>query len=523
MTSVQPSAQQSQLPTRQTPMEYQTQHRFAPDTSFDGGGLDCGSGLLLLIRRHIDPLPRGGLLELRSTESTVESDLPAWCRMTGNELVSVVRDSDRRSYLICKGTLEERQPTVSPPPVATAATVVHEFDLPSAAPLPSPAIAPPIPPLAVMGVGSWPRPRWLLTAIHDHISGRLDEKSFQATADDAVRLCVAAQLRAGVQVVTDGEQRRDSYASFVGGILENCQLVPITDLLSYVDDPEEFARELQALDVPAAEVRHPAVLGPIRRSRPLTLQEFLFLRRLTDQPVKVALPGPYLLTRTMWLECISDRVYASREELATDIVRVLREELFSLLAAGVSLVQFDEPVLSEVVFGSAPGRRSFMCGALSDKKPVEEELDFASRLLNSVIAGAPRERTALHVCRGNWSRDENLALRGDYGPLLGTLRSVPVGTYFLELCTPRAGEWELLRELPEDARIGTGVVNPKTDRVETVEEIMASARHAIHLFGRDRVLLNPDCGFATFADNPVNSADIAEAKLFNICQAATRL
>ena len=78
----------------------------------------------------------------------------------------------------------------------------------------------------------------MLSAIHEHVAGRMPEDEFQATADDAVRLSVAAQERAGVDVVTDGEQRRDSYSSFMGGILDNCQLIPITDLLPYVDDPE---------------------------------------------------------------------------------------------------------------------------------------------------------------------------------------------------------------------------------------------------------------------------------------------
>src|SRR5258707_6525370 len=83
--------------------------------------------------------------------------------------------------------------------------------------------------------------------------------------DDAVRLVVESQLRAGVDVVTDGEQRRDSYSSFVAGILDNCQLIPLTDLLPLVDDPEEFERELRALDVPAGEVRHPAAFRPLCR------------------------------------------------------------------------------------------------------------------------------------------------------------------------------------------------------------------------------------------------------------------
>jgi 5-methyltetrahydropteroyltriglutamate--homocysteine methyltransferase len=202
---------------------------------------------------------------------------------------------------------------------------------------------------------------------------------------------------------------------------------------------------------------------------------------------------------------------------------VLREELHFLLAAGVALVQFDEPVLTEVVFTGARTQRSFMCGALSEKKSPAEELAFAADLLNQVVRGLPAPRLALHICRGNWTRDERAALSGDYRPLLELLQQVQVGTFFLELCTPRAGEMEILRALPEDRRLGVGVVNQKLDRVETIGEILHKAQHAIQLFGRERVLLTPDCGFATFADNPVNSAAVAEEKLRQIVRARDQL
>ena len=89
-------------------------HPFAADVSFDGGDLDCGNGLLLLIRQHMDPMARGQLLEFRSTEISVDEDFPAWCRMTGNELVSFVRRGTQRSFLVCKGTLVERVASAAP-------------------------------------------------------------------------------------------------------------------------------------------------------------------------------------------------------------------------------------------------------------------------------------------------------------------------------------------------------------------------------------------------------------------------
>ena len=531
-------------------MAPQDRHDIAPDVSFDGGNLDCGNGLLLLIRKHIDPLPRGGLLEIRSTEISVDEDLPAWCRMTKNELVSWTKQGKQRSFLVCKGELAERQAAAEPvsgtataalaaraagpaaglaagraasPTAGLTAGLTAGSDM-SVEPRPArvPVTAKPLPRLAVTGIGSWPRPRWLVQALHDHVQGRLDEAAFHEAADDAVRLVVGAQQRAGVTLLSDGEQRRDSYSSFVATRLDNCQLVPLIDLLPLVEDPVEFEAELRALDVPASEVRHPGVFGRIRRSRPLAAHEADFLRTQTDQAIKVALPGPYLLTRTMWMDCIADNVYASREEIAADIVRVLREEAQELLDAGVTLVQFDEPVLSEVVFSGPKNRRSFMCGALSESEGPERELAFAEELVNAVVGDLPRERIALHVCRGNWTPDESVALAGSYQPLVATLKRMKVGAYLLEACTPRAGDMALLRALPDDARIGVGVVNQKTPGVEAVDEIAGRIERAIDLFGIDRLLLHPDCGFATFADNPICSAQIAEAKLGAIAKAAAR-
>jgi 5-methyltetrahydropteroyltriglutamate--homocysteine methyltransferase len=513
-------------------------HRaLTPDVRFDGGNLDCGNGLLLLIRKHIDPLAPGQLLEVLSSELSVREDLPAWCRLTGNELVSLVTHDRQSTFLISKGPHRRAGPPTEARPQEAAAAVrasssprgsmplsqaVRTPTIPASLPLP--VAVPAISPLSVMGIGSWPRPRWLLRALHEWLEGRLPEREFQESADDAVRLAVDAQLRAGVDVLTDGEQRRDDYAGFVGGLLDNCQLIPITDLLPYVDHPESFAAQLAQLDVPAQKLRHPAVYGPLGRSRPLAVGELEFVRRLSSLPVKVALPGPYLLTRTMWMECISDRAYASREALADDIVRVLREELHFLLAAGAAIVQFDEPVLTEVVYGRpTSGNRSFMCGALGSRGPAAEELHFAGQLLDRVIAGLPRERLALHICRGNWTPDESAALSGDYRPLMPLLANVGVGTLFLELCTPRAGEMSALAGLPDELRVGVGVINQKSPRAETVDEIIAKATEAIQLFGPDRVLLNPDCGFATFADNPLASPAVAEAKLTALVQATQRL
>lgn len=164
-----------------------------------------------------------------------------------------------------------------------------------------------------------------------------------------------------------------------------------------------------------------------------------------------------------------------------------------------------------------------MCGALGERGAQDEELAFAQDLLHQVTAGFPTERLALHVCRGNWTTDESSALSGGYEPLVPLFRSLNVGTLVLELCTPRAGELEALTGIREDQRVGVGVINQKDSAADTVEDVVARGKQAIELFGVDRVLLNTDCGFATFADNPIQSARAAERDLSLIAQARDQL
>src|SRR5215210_1287508 len=130
-------------------MDWSPRHPYPPAVSFDGGDLDCGNGLLLLIRRHIDPLEPGQLLEIKSTDTSVEEDLPAWCRLTRNELVSRTRAGKVRSYLVRKGSSAARRLS-GPEPEAPARPAAQ----PSLA-LRAPAVEP-LPPFAVMGIGSWP-------------------------------------------------------------------------------------------------------------------------------------------------------------------------------------------------------------------------------------------------------------------------------------------------------------------------------------------------------------------------------
>ena len=496
-------------------------HSHTPHSRFDGGDLDCGNGLLLLIRQHLGPLDPGGLLELLSTERSVEEDLPSWSRLTGNTLVSCKRLEIGTSYLVSKGPFDPAK--VSTGPLKTASIDLGLVKPGPRLGVPGPISATkPLPPLAVMGIGSWPRPAWLLHLQACKLDGRPGGEYFDEAVMDATRLSVGCQEAAGVDLITDGEQGRENYAAFVGSRLGSCRLVPVTDLVPLVEDPVQFKKELDALDVPPG-TRHPVALAPLVRDRVLAVEELRRAKACGKTPVKIALPGPYLLSRTLFLDCLAEKHHPTREALAEEVVQVLRDEILHLLAEGAALVQLDEPVLSEVVFGQARGGRSFMCGALAERKDPETELALALYLWKKVTEGLPKARLGLHVCRGNWSKDETVALAGDYRPLLPILSQAPVGTLFLELATPRAGEMEVLRDLPTSLRLGLGLVNPKLDSLEREEMVTKRVEQAMAWFGPERLLLTPDCGFATFSTSPLASQKMAQAKLALLAKIARKI
>jgi 5-methyltetrahydropteroyltriglutamate--homocysteine methyltransferase len=380
-----------------------------------------------------------------------------------------------------------------------------------------------LPLFPVTVVGSLPRSKPMQQALRKRQAGRISEAEFQATADVAVRECLNMQIAAGVDIVSDGEQRRDNFYSFIAEKVEGVRLMSLADMLEYVEDKAAFERLLNALDVPAFAIKNPVVVGKLQRAKPLALDDFRFLKNLTDRAIKVALPGPYLLTRSMWVKSLSADLYPTKEALGEDVTRILREELIALRDAGCDIVQFDEPVLTEVAFAGPHATHTFMCAALSEKSSPEAELSFAVELLNRVVEGVEGVKTALHVCRGNWSRNESVLLQGAYDPLIPYFSRMQVRQFVLEYATERAGSVEALAALPEDREIGLGVCNPRTSEIETVEFITAKARSLLKFRPAQTLYLNPDCGFGTFADRPVNTLETAALKLRALHDAAQAL
>jgi 5-methyltetrahydropteroyltriglutamate--homocysteine methyltransferase len=375
-----------------------------------------------------------------------------------------------------------------------------------------------LPLFPVTTVGSWPRPPRVAEAMRAYRHRRIDRAERDRIADEAVLGLLRLQEALGCDIVTDGELRRDNFYSFVADKVSGVRLMTLAEMLDVVEDKAGFEQLLQTLDVPAYSISSPVCTGRITRREPLTVDDLAFARRHTDLPIKVTLPGPYLLTRAMFVPELTRAYYADKEALAQDVVALLRTELEELRSAGAEFVQFDEPVLTEVAF--APGRtRTFMCAALAARKDPAEELEFAMSLINKVVAGVDDVRLGVHVCRGNWSRNEETLLRGSYRPLVPYLERMQVSQLVLEYATPRAGE---LVAVP-GKELGLGVVNPRTAEVETPDAIVARVREALLHIPAERIFLNPDCGFGTFASRPMNAPEIARAKLESMSRAAARL
>ena len=379
-----------------------------------------------------------------------------------------------------------------------------------------------IPLFPVTVVGSWPRPPELIQALRRRQADEISEDEFNVVADRAVLEALKYQEEAGTDIISDGEQRRDNFYSYVVGKIAGMQLMKVSELLDYANDRARLEEVLRALDVPAFAIKSPIVTEKISAKEGLSLDELAFLKNHTDRAIKIPLPGPYMLTRSSWFEGLSDKIYPTPEDLARDVVTILREETLALKAQGVDFIQYDEPILTQVVLGEETSE-TFMCASLPQRRDPTTELEFALRLMNEVTDGITGVKLGVHVCRGNWSRREDVLLTGNYGPLLPYLVQMNLDQLVLECATPRAGEMEVFKEYANEKEIGLGVVNPRTDELETPALIVERVKEMLEYFEPDKIYLNPDCGFGTFAERNINTVDGAFQKMKVIAEAAAEL
>ncbi len=368
-------------------------------------------------------------------------------------------------------------------------------------------------------VGSWPRSTELIRALRSKEAGEMTYDEFSAVADGEVLACIRAQEEAGVDIISDGEQRRDNFYSFAVDKLTGMQLMKVSELLDYSTDRARMEEVLRALDVPSFAIKSPIVIDRIGKRNGLALDELAFMREHTDRQIKIPIPGPYMLTRSAWFEGLSDKAYPTPDDLARDVVEILREEIIALRDHGCDFVQLDEPTLSQVVFGEET-TETFMCAALPNRRDPTDELEMAVRLMNETLDGIDGIKTGVHICRGNWSKKEEVLLTGNYGPMLPYLVQMNIDQLVLECATPRAGEMEVFKEYSNEKEIGLGVVNPRTDDIEPAEQIVERVKELMQYFDADKIYLNPDCGFGTFAERNVNTHEMAAKKMQVITDAA---
>ena len=376
-------------------------------------------------------------------------------------------------------------------------------------------------------LGSMPRSKKLLTAKRKLNKGNIDLSTYQEILDEETKYVVELQENNYIDIITSGELNRDNYVSFIAERLDGVTMMSMADMFDYIEDKQGFEQILEILDVPAISIKNAICTGKVKYNKPLVADEMIELKKLTDKKIKATLPGPYLITRSMWLPALSKQYYDSKDSLGEDIIKVLKEEIDSLAKIGVDVIQFDEPVLTEVVFSEGK-TRSFMCAALSEKKDPTEELKFATKLIKSVISYAKDKGilVSLHICRGNWSRDESILLTGPYTPLLPLFEETLPNILTLEFSTPRAGEISSLFSsdlIRENCILGLGVMNPRTDEIESLEEIISRVKEVMKFIPKERIWLNPDCGFATFANRPVSTMDVIDKKLARLNEAKNSL
>ena len=305
-------------------------------------------------------------------------------------------------------------------------------------------------------VGSYPQPDWLIDRerLGDRLPPRVrarelwrvPEPLLEAAQDDATRLAVQDMERAGVDVITDGEMRRESYSNRFATALDGVDL----------DEPGV------ALDRTGHENPVPRVVGPIRRREPVEVRDVEFLRSITDRRIKITVPGPFTMTHQA-----QDDHYGDERSLALAYADAVNAELRDLKAAGADVVQIDEPYLQ------------------ARPEPARE---YAVEAVDRALDGIEGD-TVLHTCFGYAHIVHD---RPSGYPFLRELNECAASHLSLEAAQPDL-EPEVLRELP-DKVIVLGVLDLGSAEAETPEVVAGRIRRALEVLPPERLVVAPDCG-----------------------------
>ncbi len=359
-------------------------------------------------------------------------------------------------------------------------------------------------------VGSLLRPERLLRARRALACDELSAADFKAVEDDAVREVVALQERTGLDVVTDGELRRESFQSELAASVEGIEGADL-DAWLWGDWHSDVAG---VGDRRAERPAGLAVTSRLRRRRSLAGEEFTFLRALTDRVAKVTLPSPSLFAN-LWSPERSTGAYPRFDDFMVDVVDILCDEVRELQRLGCTYAQLDAPhypLLIDPTWRAFYERRGWT---------AERWLSFGIELDNAVIDAAPRITFGFHLCRGN--QDSRWLVAGGYGAIAAQVfGGVHAQRLLLEYDDERSGDFDPLRLVPDDKWVVLGLVTTKTARVETELQLLGRIEEAARVIDRERLSLGTQCGFATsVVGNRISVAD-QERKLTTIARTARR-
>jgi 5-methyltetrahydropteroyltriglutamate--homocysteine methyltransferase len=347
----------------------------------------------------------------------------------------------------------------------------------------------PPPPFRADHVGSLLRPPELRRAFREHRDGRLGDDEFRRVQDDAIRRVVALQEGLGLRSVTDGEFRRASYwAHFVDAV----DGIEVREALFHFRDE---AGERMAFTAPH-------VSGRLRRGRPISAEEFRFLRAVTRETPKITLPAPSTLHFWRGPAGIEPRAYGDAAEFFADLARVYHDEIAELAKLGATYLQLDEVALAMLC---DPDVRAAV-GARGEDP--ERLVDRYVGAINAALDGRPSDMTvAMHLCRGNY-KGKWMGAGGYEAVAERVFGGARVDALFLEFDSPRAGDFAPLRHVSADKRVVLGLVSSKTPVLEPEDELLRRIDRASRVVPLERLALSPQCGFAsTAAGNPLGEDD----------------
>ena len=326
-------------------------------------------------------------------------------------------------------------------------------------------------------VGSLLRPPALVQAREGFEAGRLGAAVFKRIEDQAVDEAIALQEAAGLDVITDGEQRR--YA-FFGHLI---------DALDGFDKLGGWAIAFRNEAGEELTFRRPVVVERLRWRRSMCAEEFSYLRARARRPGKVTMLSAQQAA-AYYDPQKSSGAYKSRDEYLADIVDVSRREVEELVRLGCTYIQIDAPQYAALL---DPALREGYRRRGSDPDRL---IDACIEMDNAVIGGHWQVTFGLHICRGN--NQSMFYASGGYEPIAERVfRRARFQRFLLEYDDERSGSFAPLRAVPDDRTVVLGLATTKKPRLETVEELAGRIEAAAQIVPLERLALSPQCGFAS--------------------------